>query len=43
MLLSDLERRIFNDGECLIPGVTHDMAEVVRQRSFYNFIRKIIT
>ena len=37
-----LEKAIYNAGERLIPGVTHDLAEVVRHRSSYVFFRKVI-
>ena len=40
--LTELQKRIFNDGERLIPGVTHDMAEVIRHKSSYEFFRNII-
>src|SRR5436305_3488338 len=40
--LSAVEERIYNQGERLIPGVTHDTAEVVRHKSGYQFFRKII-
>jgi SAM-dependent methyltransferase len=40
--LTRLERRIYNAGERLIPGVTHDLAEVVRHRSSYAFFRRVI-
>lgn len=33
---------IYNDGERLIPGETHGIAEVVRHKSSYNFFKKII-
>lgn len=34
--------RIFNDGERLIPGESHDLAETVRHKSSYRFFRAII-
>lgn len=40
--LSELETLIYNDGERLIPGVTHDLAEEVRHRSSYAFWRTIV-
>jgi len=40
--LTPIEEVIFNDGERLIPGVTHDLAEVIRHRSSYLFFRKVI-
>jgi SAM-dependent methyltransferase len=40
--LTSLEEAIYNHGECLIPGVTHDLSEVVRHRSSYVFFRKVI-
>jgi len=35
--LSRLEDVIYNDGERLLPGITHSMDEVVRHRSSYQF------
>ena len=40
--LTPVEEVIFNDGERLIPGVTHDLAEVIRHRSSYLFFQKVI-
>jgi len=40
--LSELERRIYNNGERLIPGVMHGMAEVARHRASYLFFRQVI-
>jgi SAM-dependent methyltransferase len=40
--LGALEAAIYNDGERLIPGVTHDRAELVRHRSSYVFWRAVI-
>jgi len=40
--LTPVEQRIFNKGERLIPGVTHDMAQYVRHRSSYEFFRAVI-
>jgi SAM-dependent methyltransferase len=40
--LSALEEIIYNGGERLIPGVTHDRAELVRHRSSYVFWRAIM-
>lgn len=34
--------QIFNDGERLIPGESHDLAETVRHKSSYRFFRAII-
>lgn len=34
--------KIFNEGERLIPGVTHDIKELIRHRSSYMFMKKII-
>jgi len=42
MALSTTEIEIYNAGERLIPGVTHDDAETVRHRSSYRFFRLII-
>lgn len=41
-LLTPLEEMIYNNGERLIPGVTHDLSEVVRHRSSYEFFRLVI-
>jgi SAM-dependent methyltransferase len=41
-ILDAIEERIWNVGERLIPGVTHDTAEVVRHKSSYLFFRKVI-
>ncbi len=40
--LTPLEEKIYNNGERLIPGVTHDFAELLRHRSSYVFFKKII-
>jgi SAM-dependent methyltransferase len=40
--LTDLQKRIYNEGERLIPGITHDMCEVVRHKSSYEFFRSVI-
>lgn len=40
--LTPLEVRVFNEGERLIPGRTHNRAEVVRHRSSYWFFRRVI-
>ena len=40
--LTPLEIRVFNEGERLIPGRTHNRAEVVRHRSSYWFFRRVI-
>jgi SAM-dependent methyltransferase len=40
--LTSLEQKIYNDGERLIPGVTHDIHEVIRHTSSYLFFKKII-
>ncbi len=40
--LSPLEEKIYNAGERLIPGITHDTAEVVRHRNSYLFFRQVI-
>ena len=37
MTLSLREEKIFNEGERLIPGITHNHAETVRHRSSYQF------
>lgn len=40
--LRPLEEKIYNAGERLIPGVTHDVAESVRHRNSYLFFRQVI-
>ena len=40
--LTPQQEKIFNAGERLIPGVTHDVDEEIRHRSSYLFFRKII-
>ncbi|MEW6172556.1 MAG: methyltransferase domain-containing protein [Bacillota bacterium] len=40
--MNDMERIIYNQGERLIPGVTHDVSEMVRHKSSYNFFKLII-
>ncbi len=40
--LTPIEQIIFNEGERLIPGVTHDLAEVIRHKSSYLFFKKVI-
>lgn len=40
--MDELEQRIYNEGERLIPFVTHDMGEVVRHKSSYAFFRRVI-
>ena len=40
--MDELEKAIYNEGERLIPFVTHDMAEVVRHKSSYAFFRMVI-
>jgi len=42
MQLSDLEMKIWNHGERLIPGRTHDSGEVRRHKSSYNFFCRVI-
>ncbi|TIX87102.1 methyltransferase domain-containing protein [Rhizobium sp. P44RR-XXIV] len=39
---SDQYNAIFNDGERLIPGESHDLAEIVRHKSSYRFFQNII-
>ena len=41
-LLSDLETLIYNNGERLIPNVTHARDELVRHKSSYLFFYRII-
>lgn len=41
-ILSPLEERIYNEGERLIFGVTHNIDEDIRHRSSYLFFRDII-
>lgn len=40
--MDEIEKAIYNEGERLIPFVTHDMAEVVRHKSSYAFFRTVI-
>jgi SAM-dependent methyltransferase len=40
--LTPIEEIIYNEGERLIPGVTHDRKEFVRHRSSYEFFRRVI-
>jgi glycosyltransferase involved in cell wall biosynthesis len=40
--LNELERIIYNEGERLIPGLTHDLEELIRHYSSYLFFRLII-
>ncbi len=40
--LTQQEQLIYNDGERLIPGVTHDREEFIRNISGYTFFRKVI-
>ena len=42
LLLNNTQKKIYNEGERLIPGVTHDMLEVVRHKTSYDFFRAII-
>jgi SAM-dependent methyltransferase len=42
MGMSDIEKVIYNEGERLIPGITHDVKEAIRHKSSYSFFRKII-
>jgi hypothetical protein len=42
LLLNNTQKKIYNGGERLIPGVTHDMLEVVRHKTSYDFFRAII-
>lgn len=40
--LTPIEEIIYNEGERLIPGVTHDRREFVRHRSSYEFFCRVI-
>lgn len=40
--LTPEEQSIYNEGERLIPGVTHDVNETIRHRSSYVFFRDVI-
>ena len=40
--LTQLEESIYNKGERLIPGVTHDIMQLILHRSSYMFFRKVI-
>jgi 2-polyprenyl-3-methyl-5-hydroxy-6-metoxy-1,4-benzoquinol methylase len=39
---SKLEEKIYNEGERLIPGVTHGIRELIRHTSSYVFFKKVI-
>jgi len=39
---SRFEKKIYNEGERLIPGVTHDIKELIRHRSSYVFFKNVI-
>ncbi len=41
--MNDLEARVYNHGEKLVPGVSHAMDELVRHASSYRFFRQVIT
>lgn len=40
--MSALEQKIFNEGERLIPGISHNLNEFIRHRNSYMLWRKII-
>jgi SAM-dependent methyltransferase len=40
--MNELEKKIYNEGERLIPGVSHDANEVKRHFSSYSFFRDLI-
>lgn len=40
--LTETQEQIFNDGERLIPGLTHDIIELIRHRTTYVFFKRII-
>ena len=40
--LSEFEQRIYNEGERLIPGITHNLEELIRHRNSYMFWKRII-
>ncbi len=40
--LSPTERQVYNDGERFIPGLTHDVPELVRHQSSYRLYRDLI-
>lgn len=40
--LTPEQEKIYNEGERLIPGVTHQITEVVRHKSSYDFFRAVI-
>ncbi len=42
LTLASLEKEIYNNGERLIPGISHDWMEVVRHKSAYRFFYEII-
>src|SRR5262245_42077755 len=41
--MNKLEKLIYNDGERLVPYVSHDDAELVRHRSSYAFFHSVIS
>ena len=41
--LTRTEEIIFNNGERLIPRVTHDLNELIRHRSSYLFFKEVIS
>lgn len=40
--LDPREECVFNEGERLIPGISHDRGELIRHRSSYQFFRRLI-
>lgn len=42
MTLSNIELQVWNKGERLIPGITHNAAESQRHKSSYDFFRRVI-
>jgi SAM-dependent methyltransferase len=40
--MTKLEERIYNEGERLIPGITHDLTELVRHVSSYRFFSRVV-
>ncbi|MDJ0974000.1 MAG: class I SAM-dependent methyltransferase [Planctomycetota bacterium] len=40
--LTPLESQVYNDGERFIPGVTHNLPELVRHRSSYELYKELI-
>ena len=40
--LTPEEQILYNDGERLLPGITHSLEEVIRHQSSYEFFKRVI-